>query len=500
MARRRKARFRPDKLLNDSAEPVFVLDPERVVVYFNRACEELTGWPSDRALGLQCRFHGPVAADLSDLGASLSPPPMAMAGETCSVTSLFLRRGGERLWRDIHFFPCRDCDGGLLGVVGIITSAKNSTAAPTDPTLELHEQLLRLRELVTSRYGLEKIVAVSPPMCRVLEQARLASQIDTPVLLLGERGSGKSLIARSIHMASGRHEGVFLPVDCAAAPPDVLEADLFGTSKEFTVRRREKQGLVRGATSGTLYLKNLSKLPRDLQARLVEQLGRNASDSSRGPAHEASKSRLIASDTVAPEQALASDLLRRDLFFLVSTLLISVPPLRERREDLPLLAQTFLEAANRRGDKQLSGLSPDALKLLLEYAWTGGVPELIRVIEQAHATCEIQMIEARHVTPCIQGSWGGIHVQPAESEAPVDLDAILLGTERRLIQHALQKSRGNKSQAAELLSISRPRLYRRMVELGMDVEQAGELQSSASELGGSPKEALDAIRLPVPEQ
>jgi DNA-binding NtrC family response regulator len=148
-------------------------------------------------------------------------------------------------------------------------------------------------------------------------------------------------------------------------------------------------------------------------------------------------------------------------------MVIGLPPLRERKEDVALLAQTFVEAVNSRGEKQVGGLVPAALDVLMAYDWPGNVRELNEVIGEAHARCQFTLIAAEDITPRIQGAWGGAFAAPA-SDQRVDLDAVLLEAERKLIEQAIKKARGNKSQAAELLSISRPRLYRRMQMLGMD--------------------------------
>ena len=475
MGVRRRGRFRVETVLSSSAEPIFLLNPDREVVFFNRSCEELTGRSAAQAVGLACQYRGPVGSqDLPDLGASLAPPPEVFQGELATVQSLFIRPDGERFWRHIQFFPCHDESGRLLAIIGLVSERANPSAGSAPPHIELHAELLRLRDRLYRRYGLDKIVCASPAMRRVLDQVRVACQTDASVLVWGESGTGKELVARTIHHESARKAGPCVPIDCAVVPPDVLERDLFGSDPE-----REwglsgsRPGLIRHARGGTLFLMNLSRLSRDLQSRLADML----SDARPGELIDASGDRislrLMSSDRIDPAAAVAAGELRPDLYFTLSTIVIYLPPLRERKADLPLLAQMCVESANAAGQKQVAGVSPAAMEVLSSFDWPGNVHELDEVIRETHARCRSHLIEPGDLPPRIQGAQGGAYAPPPahdDKDYRIDLDAVLVQAERKLIEQALRRARGNKSRAAELLSISRPRLYRRMVMLGMEKE------------------------------
>lgn len=469
MGKRRRRRFGIENLLNDSAEPVFVLNADREVVFFNRACEALTGRAADQVMGLCCRYHGAAGtADLPDLAASLAPPPEVFDGQATTIASLFLGPDGQRLMRHIQFSPCHDESGRLAGVIGLVSARADRPEQLATPQVELHEGLLKLRERLQRRFGFDKVVGTSEAMSRVMAQLRVAARSDASVLIWGEPGTGKTLVARTIHQESNRKDAPFLPVDCALLPADLLERDLFGSeADEVPGRRAARPGLVGSAQGGTLFLKNLSRLPRDSQHRMAEALRcwRDVVSTEHKKARIGT--RIIAADRQDAAKALAASELRPDLYYALSTIVIGLPPLRERKDDVALLTQMFVESVNARGEKQVGGLAPAAIDVLMAYDWPGNVRELNEVISEAHARCQSSVITAEDITPRIQGAWGGAFATQA-NDLRVDLDAVLLEAERKLIEQAIKKARGNKSQAAELLSISRPRLYRRMQMLGMD--------------------------------
>jgi DNA-binding NtrC family response regulator len=468
MSRPRVARLKIEAVLKRAAEPVFLLDAERRIVFFNPACEELTGRSADGVLGLQCSYGATCGADESgDVAASLAAPPEVFQGAATTVRTLLARPGAEPLWRQIHFFPCHDPSGKLLAVVGMLSELPPVAPADHRPHATLHENLLRLRSRLFKRYGFQRIVAASPPMRRVLDQVKVASQMEMHVLVWGEPGTGKEFVARTIHRESARRHGPFVPIDCALLVPEVLEDVLFGARPDDGPGGGGR-GLVRSAEGGTLFLNNLTQLPRDAQSRLGDMLRRARPGELVDEAGAPIDLRLIAADRSDPAAALERGELRADLYFALSTMVIHLPPLRERTEDIPLLAQAMLEAANGLGDKQISGISPEAIGTLCAYDWPDNLRELDEVVRLAHARAAsteinndalVMRIRAASRTPA--------GITPATHE-PVELDAVLLKAERKLIELALRKARGNKSKAAELLSISRPRLYRRMAMLGME--------------------------------
>jgi PAS domain S-box-containing protein len=466
MTSRRKRSRRIDHLLEATATPVFVLNSKSEIIYFNAACAALTGYSSEQAIGLGCRYRGAEGAqNLSDLAGSLAPPPEALSGHPMTVDTVIVRPDGERLSRRIQFVPIPDGEPADMNVAGFLCSASAAPSEAPRVETELHNELLRLRERLYGRFGFDKVIGSSDAMMRVQSQIRLAAGSSANVLIWGEEGTGRSLVARTIHTESERKRSPFVAVDCALLPPELTERDLFGGGRGPSSSGRGS-GLIAGMQPGTLFLRNVSAMARDTQSRLLEVLSGARLSPSGASKGAASGVRLIASDSTDPAGLIASPSMRQDFLYSLSTIAIALPPLRERKDDVPLLAQRFIELANASSEKQVSGLAAAAIEILMTYDWPGNVRELGEIIAEAHRCCESTVITAADLNPRIQGARGGSFA-PSPDETRIDLSQVLAETERQLIEQAIRRARGNKSAAAELLSISRPRLYRRMELLGM---------------------------------
>ncbi|MBX6313699.1 MAG: sigma 54-interacting transcriptional regulator [Isosphaeraceae bacterium] len=442
---------RLNALWKRASEPVFVLDAQRRLVYVNQAWEELTGYAADAVMGLECRPYGPTCgADREGLAASFCPPPEALAGQPAGGATLIVHTGGERRWRRIEFWPFHDERGHLLGLFGLVRPPDAPPHTPDSDAQHLRAELLELRQRLQERYGSDALIGRGPVHRRLLDQVATAAATSAPVLIIGEPGTGKRAVARQIHAQGPRRQAPLIPFDCAALTPEILQRELFGEGRLIP-----RLALPEGAT---LLLTDALELPRDLQARLAAALGPSA------------PVRLLATTTLDPEQARRDDRLERDLYYALTTLILRLPPLRERLEELPLLAQHFLERANLRHERRRLGFTSAALETLATYDWPGNLRELARVIEAAHQQATGDLIDAADLPASIRGHLGAAYNPPPMPPPVTPLDELLTRLERRLIEQALQRARQNKSRAAELLRISRPRLYRRIEELKIPVE------------------------------
>jgi DNA-binding NtrC family response regulator len=455
--------FEPNPLWQRAREPIFWLDPALRLVWVNRAWEELTGHAGASVLGLTCQAHGPTrAGDPADLAASFHPPPEAMAGQPAGSSTLIYHAGGEPLWRRIEFWPFRDEHDRLIGLLGTVRPVDVRPSVPDSEGHQLHVELLEIRRRLQERYGLDGLIGFGPAHRRLLEQIRLAAGSAVPVLIVGGPGTGKRHVARTIHQHGSSRQRPLIAFDCEALPAEILERELFGTTAADAaevIGRRPKLSLGEGSS---LLLDEVLSFPRDLQARLVAALD--------------ARVRLLATTILEPDLALKDDRLRPELYFALTTLVIRLAPLRDRRDELPVLAQHVLERANERGGPQRTGFAPEAIAVLLAYDWPGNLPELARVIDHALARPrgESHQIAAEDLPATIRGSLGGAYTPPAAPTSIKPLDELLTEVERRLIETALRQSRSNKSRAAEILGISRPRLYRRIKELNLPDDEAGE--------------------------
>jgi DNA-binding NtrC family response regulator len=275
---------------------------------------------------------------------------------------------------------------------------------------------------------------------RIGEQVRLAGQTRVPVLVVGERGAGKQWLARTIHQQGLTREGTFTALDCERLPPALVS-----------------EALGRATGPGTLYLREPSRLARDVQLRLCEQLGGGAG----GP-------RILAGSQLDPSAEVQAGRLREDLACALGTVVITLPPLRERTADLPALVDRMLARIQTGRDCRVLGLTEAAWELIRAYTWPGNLRELYAVLQGACQRAPQERIDGEHLPAYLRRTVHLEQMGTAPVEKPLPLDELLQEAERRLIVLALQKARGNRAQAADLLAVWRQRLSRRIEVLGIE--------------------------------
>lgn len=444
--------------LNAAETPVFLLDAHRKLVFVNEGCARLTGWPVEDVVGRVCEYTSDADPhSIEALTNSLCPPPDVLAGRELTVPAYLRHRNGSSVARLVHFFPLKDQQGQLKNVLGVLTSIHQPTrGADPGPAHKLHAELAAIRISLRRRYGIHSLASTSEPMQRVMEQIALARDSTSSVLLSGEPGTGKEHVARLIHYESENRSRAFVPLECRR---------LSSLELKLTLRRLvEPDEAASSSTSlqpGTLYLNEVEHLPRDLQQRVVEairaeQLGPN------------SGLRVMSSTQIDLRQAVEDDRFRGDLFYLLSALHVELPPLRRRGDDLPLLAQSILEKCNRGSETQIGGFSDQVWHQFREYNWPGNLDELTAVIQEARAAGTGTQIQVQDLPFRFRAGLDGQAVGPSLAPRAMPLEPLLTKVETEQIQLALEQSRHNKSKAAQLLGITRARLYRRMQALGIE--------------------------------
>jgi two-component system NtrC family response regulator len=311
------------------------------------------------------------------------------------------------------------------------------------------------------------VVGRSPSMRRLYEELATVVGGNLPVLVLGETGVGKEHIARVLHDSSPRRDRPFVTINCAAIPAELLEAELFGIERGVATGVSERIGKFREAHGGTLFLDEIGELPLPLQSKLLRVLEEKKVQPVGGQA-AAVDLRIVAATNVPLDEVAASGRFRLDLFHRLAGFVVSVPPLRERVEDVPLLFDHFLRASRGYGGR----LAPPALAALVRHRWTGNVRELrheaARIAARAGNTTEIGLAD---LSPSVAASFAGSSTAPAGEAVdagPRTLDEELARIERALLATALRDTAGNVSHAAQRLGISRARLRRRARELGVE--------------------------------
>lgn len=308
--------------------------------------------------------------------------------------------------------------------------------------------------------GEDEMVGTSPLMQSLFTNLRKVAGVDAPVLITGESGTGKELSARAIHERSSRADGPFVAVNCGAIPANLVQSELFGYEKgAFTGASQRKIGRIESASGGTIFLDEIGDLPLDMQVNLLRFLQEKTIERVGATNQVNVDVRVIAATHVNLEEAVAQGLFREDLYYRLHVLDIKMPALRDRHEDIELLARYFFKKFTAEKNHEVQGFAPDALKAMNEHDWPGNVREMINRIRRAMVMCEHNLITATDL---------GLE-KSILTPRLVTLDKIRIEAEREAIKHALRRNNNNLSRASNELGVSRMTLYRLIEKCGLNV-------------------------------
>ncbi len=511
-ARKRVTSASLARLFEAVDRPIYVLDDRARIVYCNRACLEWVELDRDDLLGRQCSYCSlPAGADVEPTGgrsavdeseelAASTPGAAAerrkahcsrpqgttgsasraeeVAGGLCPSPAVFggsAHRGmvacrsseGTLRRRRAEFVRLADAEGKPIGVIALVDRVDLADEEP-EPAVtanevspvpaglseaeKLHELLRQFQQEAATRWGLDRLVGTSAAARLARRQVQLAAGSRESVLITGPPGSGRQRIAYTIHFNSPRAaQGPLVPLACSVLGPELIGSTVAAIAS--TGRNHAEEPV------GTLLLNQVDRLPPQVQRELAGLLG-----GGEFPA------RLIATAEHPLVELAQAGRYDDRLAAALSTLVVRLPALAERREDVPLLAQAFLEQLNVQGRKQLAGFTSEALDALYAYHWPGNVDELYRFVVAACKRAAGPYVTAEDLPERIHLVADAASHVPVEE--PIELDRFLAQVERELVVRALRLARGNKARAARLLGLSRPRLYRRMVQLGLDRPQS----------------------------
>ncbi|MBL8830657.1 MAG: sigma 54-interacting transcriptional regulator [Planctomycetaceae bacterium] len=440
------------KLLDAAREPGYMVDGDGTLVFVNTSLADWLGLAADELVGQPCSSHTELATPSAPaIAARLCPPPSVFAGERVTTTIDLPRDDATVVTRQIEFIPFLG-EAGEAALVIARMLAEPATIEPpggndlaVEPTPpEWHLALDRHRRRIGERFRSEQLLGDSLAARRMRAQVEMAAAGTGHVLVVGPSGSGRQHLARVIHQAAQAiTSGMLLPLACPLLALDVLTSSLHAVTRPAAS----------GEAPATLLLLEVDQLSVDVQTALVAALG----DGSPG-------FRILATARTSLETLAARGAYHRELAGLMTTLMIELPPLAERSDDVPLLAQAALEHVNRESAKQLVGFTPEALDRLTTYAWPGNMDELLDTIGMAHATAAGPLITLADLPQRLEFAAQAV-ARPRKLDERIVLPEFLAQIERELIERALRRTKGNKAKAARLLGMTRPRLYRRMVQL-----------------------------------
>jgi len=331
----------------------------------------------------------------------------------------------------------------------------------------LREQNVRLQAQLEQRYSFANIIGRSKAMQEVFELIRLVADSDASVLVLGESGTGKEMVASAIHYNSPRRTRPYIRVSCASLPESLIESELFGYEKgAFTGASERRIGRFEAASGGTLFLDEIGELPvsfqvkllRVLQERQIERLGSNR------PVDV--DVRIVSASLRPLEEEIAAVRFREDLYFRINTVAIHLPPLRDRREDIPILAKAFLQEFAAERQRRIEGFTDAVLELFETYPWVGNVRELRNVVERAVLFCRSEQITVDELPPAMRERRPQVEV-PGEPSRVLTMAQAVEQAERGAILAALAATQGRRTEAAELLGVSRKTLWEKIKTYGV---------------------------------
>lgn len=447
--------LRSQLILDSIADGVFTVDRNWIVTSFNRAAETITGWPAEKAVGSSCSeiFQSSICGKNCAIAESL------YSGRPIANRSITIRtHTGEKIPISISAAPLADHQGNIIG--GVETFRDLSA-------------LTSLRSQLNQKYSFDQIVSKSKVMQRLFAIMPEVAASPSTVLIYGESGTGKELIARALYNISDRRDRPFVALNCGALPEALLESELFGyKAGAFTDARKDKEGRFAAAEGGTLFLDEIGDIPKSIQVKLLRVLQERVYEPLGSNTPVKTDVRIITATNKNLQSLVLEDRFREDLYYRLNVVRIQLPPLRERKEDIPLLINQFITEFCAQMGKDIVGISNTALNILMRHDFPGNIRELKNIIEYAFILCDGGYILPDHLPdPFDAGAGYQDHEELTDREGAMTLDEI----ERQAIYLALERNRWKKTMTCEELGISKDTLRRKLAKYNLERSGIAEL-------------------------
>ncbi len=434
-----------DAILESISDGVFTIDHDWIINSFNRAAEKITGIKRCDAVGHLCSevFRSSLCE-----GACALRQTIENGIPLINVPCFIINAAGHRVPVSISTAVMRDEKGNVIG--------------GAETFRDLSEVEL-LRKALSERSRVGELVSCSSSMRKIFDQLPTIAQSDSTVLINGETGTGKELMAKAIHKMSKRSKKPFVAINCGALPDTLLESELFGYKRgAFTGANHDKPGRFALANGGSLFLDEIGDISQALQVRLLRVIQERIYEPLGSAGSESTDVRIIVATNRDLKEMVKKGTFREDLFYRINVIRLELPPLRKRKDDVPLLVEHFIERFNRMQHKNVPGITPTALELLMAHDWPGNVRELENVIERAFVICGNGRLTVSHLPDELTGN------KTLSQPSGTIVSAVKL-TEIQYILNALQKYGNNRAAAADSLGIHRSTFYRKVKTLDIDL-------------------------------
>lgn len=434
-------------ILDSVADGVFTVNSQWKITTFNRAAEAIIGIKRGEVIGHPCRnvFHSNVCDGSCILKESIE------TGKPIINKSIYIiRADGEKVPVSISAAPLMDYEGKVIGGV---------------ETFRDLSEIIELRKELEKNYTFHDIISKNPVMQKIFQILPDVAQSESTVLIQGESGTGKELVARAIHNLSPRNSFPLVPVNCGALPDTLLESELFGyKAGAFTDAKKDKPGFFARAEKGTIFLDEIGDVSPALQVKLLRVLQEKTYEPLGATGSVKADARVITATNKNLDLLVQEGKFRNDLFYRLNVVPLKVPPLRERKEDIPLLANHFIQRFRKIKGKEILGLSRDSLALLMRYDFPGNIRELENIIEYAFILCAGGQILPEHLPEKFQETKikNGLNFLPGLSLEEIKKQAVI---------QALERNKGKRLATCRELGISKSTLRRIMIEYGLLTEK-----------------------------